>query len=144
MRRTRPLKAIALTLAALTVGALTLAGCGLNVEAADLFLITRTGPGGKLTLQVNDSGTIRCNGGPARMISSARLITARDLSDNLAGDAGRHLHLAPAPGSVNQFRISLQPGTITFSDRDAAGHPYLAQAVLFATQAAQQVCGLAG
>ncbi len=133
-----------LALAGVALAGMALAGCGLNVEAADLFLITRTGPTGKLTLEVNDSGSIRCDGGKARSISSARLITARDLSDNLAGDAGRHLHLPAAPGSINQFRISLQQGTISFSDRDAAGHPYLAQAVLFATQAAQQVCGLAG
>ena len=41
--------------------AVVLAGCGLNVQSADLFLLTRTGQGPKLTLLVNDSGTIRCN-----------------------------------------------------------------------------------
>ena len=38
----------------------------------------------------------------------------------------------------------MQQGTITFSDRDTARRPYLAQAELFAIDAAQQVCGLPG
>ena len=38
----------------------------------------------------------------------------------------------------------MQQGTIAFSDRDTPGHKELAQAELFAAQAAQQVCGLSG
>ena len=57
---------------ALTVGAAVfVCGCGLNVELADLFLLTRTGQGSKLTMLVNDSGTIRCNGGKQKTLSSA-------------------------------------------------------------------------
>jgi hypothetical protein len=119
-----------------------LGGCGLNVQSPDLFLLTRTGQGGKLSLEVSDGGAIRCNGGPARIISSARLITARDLAVNLSPDAGHNLDLPAAPGSIYTFRIELQQGTISFSDRDTPGHPNLAQAALFATEAAQQVCGL--
>jgi hypothetical protein len=131
---------------ALTVlgAVLALGACGLQVQSPDLFVLTRTGPSGKLTLVVNDGGTMRCDGGAARTISSSRLIAARDLADNLAGDAGHHLDLPSLRGSVYQFRISLQQGTIGFSDRDTAGHPNLAHAVLFATQAATQVCGLSG
>jgi hypothetical protein len=124
------------------LGTGALAGCGLNVQSPDLFLLTRTGPGGKLTLEVSDGGAIRCNGGHARTISSARLITARDLADNLSSDAGHNLDLPTAPGSIYTFRILLQQGTIRFSDRDTSGRPNLAQAALFATEAAQQVCGL--
>ncbi|MEO6859389.1 MAG: hypothetical protein ABI323_12530 [Solirubrobacteraceae bacterium] len=131
-------------LIAFGLAACALASCGLNVQAPDLFLLTRTGQGGTLTLEVNDSGTIRCNRGSAHQISSARLITARDLADNLATDAQNNLHLSVRTGSIYSFRIRLQQGTITFSDRDTAGHPNLAQAALFATEAAQQVCGLAG
>ena len=130
--------------AVLLVGAAATGGCGLNVQSADLFLLTRTGPGTKLTLEVNDGGTIRCNGGHAHRISSAQLIAARDLADNLAADAQHGLHLAPAPGSIYRFRIGLEQGVVRFSDRDTAGRPNLARAVLFATQTAQQVCGLNG
>jgi hypothetical protein len=124
--------------------ALVLSACGLNVQSPDLFLLTRTGPAGKLRLEIGDGGTMRCNGGRSRNISSARLIAARDLADNLAPDAQHNLDLPPSPGSLNRFRIAMQQGTIRFSDRDIPGHPNLAQAVLFATQAAQQVCGLPG
>jgi hypothetical protein len=131
-------------LTAFGLSACGLAGCGLNVQSPDLFLLTRTGQGGKLVLEVSDGGTIRCNGGPAHPISSARLITARDLSDSLAPDAQKKLNLAAPTGSIYSFRIRLEQGTISFWDRDTAGHPNLAQAALFATEAAQQVCGLAG
>ena len=123
--------------------ALVLAGC-LNVQAADLFLLTRTGQGPKLTLLINDSGTIRCNGAKAKPISDSTLIAARDLSDNLATDAQNNLTIRDVPGSVYYFRIRMQQGTIAFPDKAAGGRKALAQAELFATQAAQRDCGLSG
>ena len=129
-----------------TVGvatALVLAGC-LNVQAADLFLLTRTGQGPKLTLLINDSGTIRCNGAKAKPISDSSLIAARDLSDNLATDAQNNLTIRDVPGSVYYFRIRMQQGTIAFPDKAAGSRKALAQAELFATQAAQRDCGLSG
>lgn len=136
-RRAAPLVLVALALAALS-------GCGLDVQSPDLFLLTRTGQGSKLTMEVSDGGTIRCNGSKPRAMSDAMLIQARDLSDNLATDAGAHLSLPPRPGTIFAFRIKLQQGTITFSDRDTSRHKVLAQAELFTVQAAQQVCGLSG
>jgi hypothetical protein len=132
-----------IVLAAVVSGALITTGCGFDVQSADLFLITRTGQGTKLTLLVSDGGTIACNGGQARTISSARLIAARDLSDNLGGDASHNLKLPIGPGSTFAFRVHMQQGTITFSDRDTRRYPNLAQLELFTTEAAQQVCGLA-
>jgi hypothetical protein len=124
--------------------AVALAGC-FDVQSPDLFLLTRTGPGAKLTLLVNDSGTMSCNGGKAKPISNARLIAARDLSENLTTDAMAKLRIPPEGGSVYYFRLKLQAGTVSFPDRAAdARHPNLAAAELFATQAAQQVCGLGG
>jgi hypothetical protein len=123
---------------------LAITACGLDVRSPDLFLLTRTGQGPKLSLLVNDGGTIRCNGSKPKQISNVMLISARDLSDNLATDATNHLDLRPAPGTIFSFRIHLQQGTIIFSDRDTTNHKELAQAELFALQAAQQVCGLSG
>jgi hypothetical protein len=125
------------------ITAMVLTGC-LNVQAADLFLLTRTGQGSKLTLLVNDSGTIRCNGGKAKPISNATLIAARDLSDNLATDAQNGLTIPEPAGSVYYFRIRMQQGTIAFPDKAAGRRQALAQAELFATQAAQRDCGLSG
>jgi hypothetical protein len=125
------------------VAALALTGC-FDVQSPDLFLLTRTGQGSKLTLLVNDSGTIRCNGAKAKMISDTMLINARDLSDNLSKDASKNLDLPPRPDSIFTFTIKLQQGTIRFSDRDTLRHKELAQAELFAVQAAEQECGLSG
>jgi hypothetical protein len=130
---------------ALTLGlALALPGCGLEVQLQDLFLLTRTGQGTTLRLVVNDSGTIRCNGGPTRTLSSAQLIQARVLADGLATDATKHLTIARAPDTVFYYRIKLQQGTVAFPDHAAGTHETLAQAELFAAQAAQKPCHLAG
>jgi hypothetical protein len=130
---------------ALIAGTAGLAGgCGFNVELADLFLVTRTGQGTKLTMLVNDSGAVTCNGGKQRMLSSALLIQARDLSSDLANDGTDHLDLPVKPGTVFSYEIKVEQGTIRFSDRDTLHHPLLAQMELFTAEAAQQACGLAG
>jgi len=130
--------------AALAVAvAVLVAGC-FDVQSADLFLLTRTGQGGKVTLLVNDGGTIRCNGAKAKPISNNGLITARDLSENLVTDAQNHLTIPKAPGSVYYYTIKLQQGTVSFPDRAAPTHKVLAQTELFAAQAAQQDCRLNG
>jgi hypothetical protein len=121
-----------------------LGGC-FDVQSPDLFLITRTGSGSKLTILINDSGTISCNGGKAKPISNSRLIQARDLADNLGTDATAKLTIPPAAGDVYYYRIKLQAGSIAFPDKAAdARHPNLAQAELFTVQAATQACGIAG
>ncbi len=129
--------------ALVVVTAPVLAGC-FEVQSPDLFLLTRTGQGPRLTLLVNDGGTIRCNGGKAKAISNTSLIAARDLSDNLATDAQNKLTIPDVAGSVYYFRIRMQQGTISFPDKASAGRQVLAQAELFATQAAQRDCGLGG
>jgi hypothetical protein len=126
------------------IGAATLAGCGLNIQAADLFLLSRTGQAGGLTLLVNDSGTIRCDGGRARPLAEPLLLRARDLAISLDEDAKRSLRIPSPPNSVSRYVIRLPDGTISFPDTAAARHSELAQAELFAVQAAQQACGLAG
>lgn len=136
--------AVALRAALLTACAAALAGCGLNIQSPDLFLLTRTGQGSKLTLLVNDSGTIRCNGAKPRRLPGSLLLRARDLALSLDGDAKRGLRIASGARSVFHYVIRLQDGTISFPDTAAARHSELAQAELFAVQAAQQVCGLEG
>ena len=120
------------------------AGCGLDVESPDLFLLTRTGQGQKLTLLVNDGGTIRCNGGKPRTLPGPLLLQARDLATGLGGDAQQKLRIPPAAGSVYTYTLRLQQGTISFPDNATASgkYPRLAQAEQFAVQAAQQSCGL--
>jgi hypothetical protein len=128
---------------AVAVAALA-AGCGLGVRSPDLFLLTRTGQGQTLRLLVNDGGTIRCDGGAPRKLADPLLLRARDLATNLDTDATRGLRLPGAPGSAFHYTIKLQNGTIAFPDTAARTHSELAQAELFAVQAAQQACGLPG
>ena len=121
-----------------------LAGCGLNVQSADLFLLTRVGQGSRLSLLVNDGGKIRCDGGRPRRLSDPLLLQARDLASALDGDAKESLKLPSARNSVYRYTVHLQNGTVSFPDTATAGgkFPALARAELFAVRAAQQACGL--
>jgi hypothetical protein len=134
-----------LALALIALAALP-AGCGLNVQSPDLFLLTRAGQGAKLTMLVNDGGTIRCNGHSPRRLPGPLLLDARDLAGSLDGDAKARLRIPSAPNSVYRYTIVLQNGTVSFPDTATAGgrFPALARAELFTVQAAQQACGLSG
>jgi hypothetical protein len=109
-------------------------------------MLKRTGQGGRLTLLVNDGGTVTCDGGRARRLPGPLLLRARDLANSLDGDAKANLRIAAPANSVYRYRIMLQGGTVSFPDTATASgnHPALAQAELFAVQTAQQVCGLSG
>jgi hypothetical protein len=124
-------------------GLLTLAGCG--AAYPDVFLLTRSGslPGARLTLLVNDGGTVSCNGGEERQLPPRRLLDARRIATDLMEEAHDDLTLPAPPRSLLRFRLRTQDGTITFSDIDAARRPELAPVIVFARQVAQDVCGLA-
>jgi hypothetical protein len=128
----------------MSVMAASLAGCGLRVASADLFVLHRSGQGKPLTLLVNDGGTIRCDGGKTKALPDPLLLAARDLASALDQDAKHKLKLTAARNSVFSYEITLQNGTVSFSDTAARAHPELARAELFAVQAAQGPCGLSG
>ena len=137
-----PRSAVSLLLIVCLLAPFVASGCGLNVTSPDLFLLRRTGQGKPLTLLVSDDGTIRCNNGNARPLSDQLLLRARDLSSDLDKDAKASLRLPSGPAAVFTYQIRLQNGTISFPDTAAAAHHELAQAELFAVQAAQSACGL--
>ncbi len=128
----------------IAVAAAALTGCGLNVASPDLFVLTRTGQPRSLTMLVNDGGTIRCNGGRSMMLPDPLLIQARALASTLNTDAKAGLRIPPRRDSVATYSIKLQDGTISFPDTAGTSHSELAQAELFAVQAAQQGCRLPG
>lgn len=132
------------TAAAAAAVALAAGGCG-GETSPDLFLLTRTGslPGARLTLLVNDGGTVRCNGGAPRMLPDPRLLDARRIAEDLSDDAKRGLTLPAPRGSLLRFRVRTQDGTVTFSDVDAVRRPVLGRVVAFTRSIAQDVCGLA-
>jgi len=121
---------------------LALAGCGLGVKSPDLFLLTRTGQGEKLTMLVNDGGTIRCNRGRSRPLSDHFLLQARDIAEHLDSDVQNNVHFDSPPSSTFTFTVRLMDGTISFPDTAAPGHHEISDTELFALQAAQQACGL--
>jgi hypothetical protein len=123
---------------------LGLAACGLQVQSPDLFSLTRIGQGQRLTLLVNDGGTISCNGGANKMLPDPLLIMARDLATSLDGDAKANLKIASPANSVFSYTVKLQDGTISFPDTAAATRPELAQVEQFALSAASTPCGLSG
>lgn len=128
---------------ALTCLAAALSGC-LSVQAADLFLVARTGAGHRLTLLVNDGGTVRCNGASAKPLPDKLLLQARDLSTMLDNDAKHHLHLPRTANTVASYTVKLKAGTISFPDTAARAHSELAQLELLTVQIAQGPCGLSG
>jgi hypothetical protein len=127
---------------AMLVGAAALTGCG--AAYPDLFVLHRTGslPGARLTLLVNDGGTVRCNGGKPRELPARRLLDARRIAEDLAEEAKDDLTLPAPPGSLLRYRLRMQDGTVTFSDVNADRRPELAPVIVFARSIAQDVCGL--
>src|SRR5215472_17364708 len=119
---------------------LSLAGCGFSVQSPDDFLHTRTGQGAKLTLLVNDSGTIRCDGSSPKSISSSMLVNARDVVVNLDKDAKEKLRIPQASNSVYRYTVKMQDGTIAFPDTAALRHPELAGAELFTLRSLAGPC----
>jgi hypothetical protein len=134
----RPAAALGVLVAA------SLAGCGFDVQAPDVFLLTRTGQGKTVTLLVNDGGTIRCNGGKQKPITDALLIRARDLGDGVANDAKRKLRIPSPRNSVYRFTIKVPNGTVSFPDTAAARRPEFASAEQFTLAALAGPCRTLG
>jgi hypothetical protein len=127
--------------AVLVAGAL--AGCGLGVQAPDLFAVTKTGQGKSVTIVVNDGGTISCNRGRAKPLSDRLLIVARSLVGQLEPDALHKLDSPSPAGSVYRYTVRMQQGTFSFPDSSAVHRPELAKLELFVL-GAQPACGSGG
>ena len=128
---------VALLLAALVTG------CGFEVEEPDLFLVTRTGAHGqRLSLLVNDGGTISCDRGKPKNLPDPQLLQARDLATNLNADVSAKLRFPASARSVYSYTVKVQSGTISFPDTAALSRKELSDLELFVVQAAANPCGL--
>ncbi|HEV3320541.1 MAG TPA: hypothetical protein VG053_12560 [Solirubrobacteraceae bacterium] len=125
--------------AAAAVALTAVAGCG-GVRPPDLFVVERTGPGGRLTLLVDEQGGLHCNGGRELKLSDPQLIQARALQEELGTPAGAHLSLPPRPGSVFAYRVRDESGSVSFADNSPAQPKVLRNLALFVLQVAQQDC----
>jgi hypothetical protein len=128
---------------AIALAAAALSGCG-GVSAADLFLLTRTGPtpGQRLVLLVNEEGGVTCNGGPVHKLDDAQIVKARGIQEDLRTPAGENLRLPARPGSVFSYSLRDENGTVGFADNSAGQPRVFHDLALFVEQTAQQVCHL--
>lgn len=133
----------------LLAASLAIVGCG--SPSADLFVLDRTGtiPGAKLAMLVGDGGTVRCNGGKERAITSADLIEARKIARDLNGEDEEHpgpavsdTSLPPGPGSILRYEIRSEKGTVAFSDTSARQPAVFYRAAKLSRDMARRVCGL--
>jgi hypothetical protein len=118
-RRSGALGAVLALTAALGAG-----GCNSGAPAHDLFLVQRSGsiPGARLAMRVTDDGRASCNGGALVEITSAQLITAREVERDLEPLAKRRFALPPGRASVLRYRVVLEDGVVRFAD-DSRGQP---------------------
>ena len=132
MSRRRGIGALA---AAVVLGA-SPAACG--TPSPDLFVVQRSGdvPGARLRLLVSD-GSVRCNGGAERALSSAQLIEARQIARRL-----EELGAVPeSPRRIFAFAVRFETGTVRFADT-VTRPPVLPRIARFTRTAAQDLCGL--
>jgi hypothetical protein len=140
MSRSRIMRVAALGVCVALV-TVVVTGCA-GVKPPDLFVVERSGPGGRLTLLVDEQGGLRCNGGRKPPLSDPQLIQARALQEELVTPSGVHLSLAPRPGSVFSYRVRDESGSVSFADNSTAQPKVLRNLVLFVLQVAQQNCHL--
>ncbi len=131
---------------AASAGAALLAGAGLaacGTPSPDLFVVDRDGtvPGAKLTLLVSDQSA-RCNGAPARPLTSPQIIEARalrrelidlQLSKDAIPDAGR--------AQFFSFAVQTEEGTLRYPDRQQRPE-VLPRLTRFVRRVAIDTCGL--
>jgi hypothetical protein len=115
---------------------LVLAGCG--APPADLFVISRTGnvAGASFRLLASD-GTVRCNGGPEREISSAQVLTARAIATDLVDVKQSQIPVTPA--RIYRFRVRYEQGELSFSDTTTRP-AILPKLVAYTLQIGRSVC----
>jgi hypothetical protein len=130
--------------------ALALVACS-GPRPADLFLVERSGtiPGAKLTLRLTDDGGAYCNEGDRHELTSAQLITAREIRGELDGrkdeDVGlaeKHINLKPGPVTSLSYRVRSENGSVAFSDTSARQPQAFYRLAQLTREIAKQDCRL--
>jgi hypothetical protein len=125
-----------------------------GAQPADLFLVQRSGSiaGARLTLRISDDGGAFCNGGQRKEITSAQLITAREIRRELDGDknddqnriglAAKHINLRPGAITTLSYRVRSEEGTVVFSDTSAHQPQTFYRLAQLTRDVARGACGL--
>ena len=95
--------------AGLVALALVVAGCG--SPPADLFEVQRSGAdrNANLTMVVSDGGHVTCNG-RQHPLPPQQLLTARELTRQVAKQAQLNLDLPAGPGRVLSYKVRMEAG----------------------------------
>ena len=131
---------------ALACAALLAAGAGVvacGTPSPDLFVVKRDGsvPGAKLQLLVSDQ-TARCNGGPAKDLTSEQILEARDiLRELLLVQAGDDPIPAAARAQIFSFAVQTEQGTLRYPDTQQRPE-ILPRLSRFVRRVAIDTCGL--
>jgi hypothetical protein len=120
---------------------LALAGCG--SRPPDLFVVDRSGAdrNANVELLVSDGGSVKCNG-KEHELSADRLLTARQLVRDLSPQAELGIELPPGPGSELSYRVTMETGTIAFSDRSGGVPQTFQRLAAFTKDVTERVCGI--
>jgi hypothetical protein len=121
--------------------ALLLAGCG--SRPPDLMVIQRSGadPNANVELLVNDGGSVTCNGAEHEL-DAERLLTARRLVRDISPQAELHIELPSGPGTQLSYRVTMEAGTIAFSDRSEGVPSTFQRLAAFTKDVIEDVCGI--
>jgi hypothetical protein len=127
----------------LPVAALLAALCGCGTASPDLFVVERSGAdrNANVELLVSDGGSVKCNG-KEHPLDADRLLTARQLQRDLAPQAELSIELPPGPGTQLSYRVSMETGTIAFSDRSRGVPSTFQRLAAFTTDVTERVCGI--
>jgi hypothetical protein len=127
--------------AVLALAALAVSGCG--SPAADLFVVTRSGPdpAANLTMVVSDGGSVTCNG-KEHALDADRLLRARQLARDLSKQAELGLELPPGPNANLSYKVRLEAGTVAFSDTSRGNPRSFFQLAAFTKDVTERVCGI--
>jgi len=126
---------------AIAIAALLLAGCG--TPPPDLFSVERSGPdpNANVDVVVSDGGSVTCDG-HEHPLDADRLLTARQLVRDLAPQAELGIELPPGPGTDLSYRVSMEAGSVAFSDRSRGVPRTFLRVAAFTKDVTERVCGI--
>jgi hypothetical protein len=126
---------------ALAAAAALLAGCG--TPPPDLLSVERSGadPNANVDVVVSDGGSVTCDG-EEHALDADRLLTARQLVRDLAPQAELGIELPRGPGTELSYRVSMESGTVAFSDRSPGVPRTFLRVAAFTKDVTERVCGI--
>jgi hypothetical protein len=126
---------------AVALAAVVLAGCG--TPPPDLFSVERSGPdpNANVDVVVSDGGSVTCDG-HEHPLDADRLLTARQLVRDLEPQAELGIELPPGPGTDLSYRVSMEAGSVAFSDRSRGVPRTFLRVAAFTKDVTERVCGI--